>query len=53
MHQFYRYLNAFFTMTLLPKGGNQVNVLGDSQTLLSFNFALLYVTQKDPATQYL
>jgi hypothetical protein len=40
-------------MTLLPKGGNQVNVLGETQNLLSFNFALLYVTQQDPATQYI
>jgi hypothetical protein len=36
MCHFYRYLNALFKMNLLPKGGNQVNVLGDSQTLLFF-----------------
>jgi hypothetical protein len=36
MHCYYRYLNALFGVTLLPKGGNQVNVLGDSQTLLFF-----------------
>lgn len=36
MHRYYRYLNALFSMTLLLKGGNQVNVLMDSQTLLFF-----------------
>jgi hypothetical protein len=36
MHCYFRYINALFRMTLLPKGGNQVNVLGDSQTLLFF-----------------
>lgn len=36
MHRYYRYLNALFSMTLLLKGGKQVNVLMDSQTLLFF-----------------
>jgi hypothetical protein len=33
---YYRYLNSLFRATLIPKGGNQVNVHGESQTLLYF-----------------
>jgi hypothetical protein len=36
MHQYYRYLNALFRMTLIPKDGNQMNILGESKVLLSF-----------------
>jgi hypothetical protein len=36
MHKYYRYLNALFRMTLIPKGGNQMNILGESIVLLSF-----------------
>lgn len=36
MHKFYRYLNALFRMTLIPKGGNQMNILGESKVLLTF-----------------
>jgi hypothetical protein len=34
MHRCYRYLNSLSRMTVLPKGGNQMNVLGESQILL-------------------
>jgi hypothetical protein len=30
------YLNSLFRMTLIPKGGNQMNILGESKVLLSF-----------------
>lgn len=33
---YYRYLNYLFRMTLLHKGGNQMNVLGESRVLLYF-----------------
>jgi hypothetical protein len=33
---YYRYLNYLFRMTLLPKGGNQMNVLGESRVLIYF-----------------
>jgi hypothetical protein len=36
IHKYYRYLNALFIMTLIPKGGNQMNILGESKVLLSF-----------------
>jgi hypothetical protein len=36
MHKYYRYLNALFKMTLIPKHGNQMNNLGESKVLLSF-----------------
>jgi hypothetical protein len=36
MHKYYRYLNSLFMMTLIPKGGNQMNILGESKVLLSF-----------------
>jgi hypothetical protein len=36
MHKYYRYLNSLFRMTLIPKGGNQMNILGKSKVLLSF-----------------
>jgi hypothetical protein len=35
-HKYYRYLNSLFRMTLIPKGGNQMNILGESKVLLSF-----------------
>jgi hypothetical protein len=34
MHRYYRYLNFLSRMTVLPKGGNQMNILGESQILL-------------------
>jgi hypothetical protein len=34
MHRYYRYLNYLSRMTVLPKGGNQMNVLGESRVLL-------------------
>jgi hypothetical protein len=36
MHKYYRYLNSLFKMTLIPKGRNQINILGESKVLLSF-----------------
>jgi hypothetical protein len=33
MHKYYRYLNALFRMPLIPKGGNQMNILGESKVL--------------------
>jgi hypothetical protein len=36
LHKYYRYLNSLFRMTLIPKGGNQMNILGESKVLLSF-----------------
>jgi hypothetical protein len=36
MHKYYRYLNALFRMTLIPRGENQMNILGESKVLLSF-----------------
>lgn len=34
MHRHYRYLNSLARMTILPKGGNQMNVLSESRILL-------------------
>jgi hypothetical protein len=34
MHRYYRYLNSLSRMTVLPKGGNQMNVLGESRVFL-------------------
>jgi hypothetical protein len=34
MHRYYRYLNSLSKMTVLPKGGNQMNVLGESRVFL-------------------
>jgi hypothetical protein len=34
MHRYYRYLNSLSRMTVLPKGGNQMNVLRESRILL-------------------
>jgi hypothetical protein len=34
MYRYYWYLNSLFRMTILPKGGNQMNVLGKSRVLL-------------------
>jgi hypothetical protein len=34
MHGYYRYLNSLSRMTVLPKGGSQMNVLGESHVLL-------------------
>jgi hypothetical protein len=34
MHRYYRYLNSLSRMIVLPKGGNQINVLGESCVLL-------------------
>jgi hypothetical protein len=34
MHRYYRYLNSLSRMTILPKGGNQMNVLRESRILL-------------------
>jgi hypothetical protein len=34
MHRYYRYLNSLSRMTVLPKGENQMNVLGESRILL-------------------
>jgi hypothetical protein len=34
IHRYYMYLNSLSRMTVLPKGGNQMNVLGESQILL-------------------
>jgi hypothetical protein len=36
LHKYYRYLNSLFRMTLISKGGNQMNILGKSKVLLSF-----------------
>jgi hypothetical protein len=36
MHKYYRYLNALFRIILIPKGRNQMNILGESKVLLSF-----------------
>jgi hypothetical protein len=36
MHMYYKYLNSLFRLTLLPKGGNQMNLLGESKVLLFF-----------------
>jgi hypothetical protein len=36
LHKFYRYINSLYRMTLIPKGGNQMNILGESKVLLSF-----------------
>jgi hypothetical protein len=35
MHKYYRYINSLCRMTLIPKGGNQMNILGESKVLLS------------------
>jgi hypothetical protein len=35
LHKFYRYINSLCRMTLIPKGGNQMNILGESKVLLS------------------
>jgi hypothetical protein len=34
MHRYYRYLNSLSRMTVLPKGENQMNVLGESRVFL-------------------
>jgi hypothetical protein len=34
IHRYYMYLNSLSRMTVLPKGGNQMNVLSESQILL-------------------
>jgi hypothetical protein len=34
MHRYYRYLNSLSRMTVLPKGGNQMNVLAESRVFL-------------------
>jgi hypothetical protein len=36
LHKFYKYINSLCRMTLIPKGGNQMNILGESKVLLSF-----------------
>jgi hypothetical protein len=36
LHKYYRYINSLCRMTLIPKGGNQMNILGESKVLLSF-----------------
>jgi hypothetical protein len=36
LHKFYRYINSLCRMTLIPKGGNLMNILGESKVLLSF-----------------
>jgi hypothetical protein len=36
MHKYYGYLSALFRMTLIPKGGNQMNILNESKVLLTF-----------------
>jgi hypothetical protein len=36
LHKYYRYINSLSRMTLIPKGGNQMNILGESKVLLSF-----------------
>jgi hypothetical protein len=36
IHKYYRYINSLCRMTLIPKGGNQMNILGESKVLLSF-----------------
>jgi hypothetical protein len=36
MHRYYMYLNAVFWMALIPKGGNQMNVLSESRVLPTF-----------------
>jgi hypothetical protein len=36
MHKYYRYINSLSRMTLIPKGDNQMNILGESKVLLSF-----------------
>jgi hypothetical protein len=36
MHKYYRYINSLSRMTLIPKGSNQMNILGESKVLLSF-----------------
>jgi hypothetical protein len=36
MHKCYRYINSLSRMTLIPRGGNQMNILGESKVLLSF-----------------
>jgi hypothetical protein len=36
LHKYYRYINSLCGMTLIPKGGNQMNILGESKVLLSF-----------------
>jgi hypothetical protein len=35
LHKYYRYINSLCRMTLIPKGGNQMNILGESKVLLS------------------
>jgi hypothetical protein len=34
MHRYYRYLKSLSRMTILPKGGYQMNVLGENRVLL-------------------
>jgi hypothetical protein len=34
MHSYYRYINSLSRMTILPKGGNQMNILRESRILL-------------------
>jgi hypothetical protein len=36
LHKYYRYINSLCRMTLIPKGGNQMNILGESKVSLSF-----------------
>jgi hypothetical protein len=36
LHKYYRYINSLCRMTLIPKGGNQMNNLEESKVLLSF-----------------
>jgi hypothetical protein len=36
LHKYYRYINSLCRMTLIPKGGNQMNILGESKVLISF-----------------
>ena len=36
LHKFYRYINYLCRMTLISKGGNLMNILGESKVLLSF-----------------
>jgi hypothetical protein len=36
LHKYYRYINSLSRMTLIPKGDNQMNILGESKVLLSF-----------------
>jgi hypothetical protein len=36
LHKYYRFINSLCRMTLIPKGGNQMNILGESKVMLSF-----------------